>query len=245
MEFMNNSARLDWFVLTKKSALMQRLADLVRTGHEHYVAGQIPVEKAGYFAAKLDGLYHVGQDKLQASRQRKTGAASFRLLMLQLDGESDLRFWLLRTDGQIPVDATREKWRDALKDRVELTGYELVRLTKPGQAKPAYTWRYTRDRAADLRDALLRCVRTKRDDELRQLIQTIWRTPGFSAARDQVKKMADMLRAEWKRSRGGDQMPEIPERLGYVRRLPDIGRKLSELDKKPTRKTPKNKSEDI
>lgn len=224
------TSQLDWFVLTKKTVLMQRLADLVRTGHTMYVEGQIPAEKAPYFAAKLDSLYLVGQNNLQASRHRKAGNASFRLLMLATEGNAQIRWFLLRTDGNAPAEATREKWRNALEDRINLTGYELVRQTKPGLAKPAYTWRYTRDRAQELRDAILHAIRSKRDDELRQLIHNIYKTPGFAGARDQVKKMADLIKDEWKRSRRKDEpLPEIPARLGYVRRLADVGLKLSEL----------------
>lgn len=224
------TGQLDWFVLTKKTTLMQRLADLVRTGHTMYVEGQIPAEKAHFFAAKLDALYLVGQNKLQASRHRKIGNASFRLLMLATEGNAQVHWFLLKTDGKAPAEAAREKWRNALEDRINLTGYELVRQTKPGLAKPAYTWRYTRDRAQELREAILHAIRAKRDDELRQLIHSIYKTPGFSGARDQVKKMADLIKDEWKRSRRKDEpMPEIPVRLGYVRRLPDVGLKLSEL----------------
>ena len=221
---------LDWFIFTKKSPLMQRLADLVRTGHTHYVEGLIPVEKAASLAGKLDYLYLVGQNKLQASRQRKTGAASFRLLMLATDGEDLIRWYLLRTEGTIPPAGQREKWRNALTERISLTGYELIRQTRQGQSTPAYTWRYTKRRATDLRDALLRAIRTKRDDELRQIIHSIFRTPGFAAARDQVKKMVDLIKDEWKRSRKKDEpLPEIPARLGYIRRLPDVGLRISEI----------------
>lgn len=209
---------------------MQRLADLVRSGHKHYVEGQISPEKAGFFAGKLDTLYRVGQDKLQASRQRKKGEATFRLLMLKLENEEFLRFWLLRTDGTICQEAEREKWRDAWSsDRIGLTGYELVRQTREGAKNPAWTWRYNKEREQDLRNALLRAIRTKRDDELRQLIQSIWKTPGFAAAREQVKKMRQLIEKDWRRSRGVDLMPELPDRIGYVRRLPNIGMKISEL----------------
>lgn len=220
---------LDWFVFTRKTALMQRLADLVRSGHRHYVCGQIDQAKAGYFAGKLDGLYSVGQTALQASRQRKTGAATFRLLMLHQPDHDTLLWWLLRTDGKVQPEAAREKWRDAHVDRITLTGYELVRQTRPGAAQAAWTWRYTKAREQDLRDALLRAVRTRRDDVLRQLIDTIWRTPGFAGARGQVKKMGALIVSDWKRSRGQDTMPALPARLGYVRRLPSIGLKLSEI----------------
>lgn len=222
---------IDWFVITKKAVLMQRLADLVRSGHKYYVEGQIAIEKAGFFAGKLDELYRVGQDKLQASRQRKKGEASFRLLMLKLENEEFLRFWLLRTEGTVCPEATREKWRDAWSsDRIVLTGYELVRQTREGAKNPAWTWRYNKEREQDLRNAILQAIRTKRDDELRQLIQTIWRTPGFAAAREQVKKMRKLIEKDWVRSRGTEPLPEIPDRLGYVRRLPDMGMRISELD---------------
>jgi hypothetical protein len=223
---------LDWFVITKKAALMQRLGDLVRTGHHWYVEGQIPTAKAGYLAGKMDALYQVGLSRLEQSRKRKSGKASFRMLMLHQESHENLLWWLLRTDGTVPPEAEREKWHDALADRITLTGYELVRQTRAGAKVPAWTWRYTKTREQELRDGLVRAIRTKRDDELRQLIQTIWRTPGFAAARDQVKKMKALILADWRRSRGGDPPPEIPERLGYVRRIPDLGRKLSELCEK-------------
>ena len=86
------STRLDWFVFTKKTALMQRLADLVRTGHALYVEGTIDLAKAPYFAHKLDQLYQVGQTRLVASRRRSTGDAAFRLLMLADEAGQPLRW---------------------------------------------------------------------------------------------------------------------------------------------------------
>lgn len=218
---------------------MQRLADVVRSGHYWYVAGQIHPDKAGYLAGKLDALYGVGLSRLEQSRKRARGQASFRLLMLAEANQDHLSWWLLKTDGEAPPEAGRERWRNALADRIEHTGYELLRQTRAGSSKPAWTWRYVKTREQSLRDCLIRAIRTKRDDELRQMIQTIWRTPGFAAARDQVKKMKTLILSEWKRFRNKDPLPVLPERLGYVRRLPDYGRKLSELGYKTrgTRRT--------
>lgn len=227
---------LDWFVLTKKTAAMQRLADWVRHGYHAYVCGQIPAEKSGYMAAKFDSLYGVGLSRWEQSRKREKGLASFRLLMLHQVDQPNIQWWLLKTQGDVPEEAHREKWRDPLTQRIELTGYELVRQTKPGAKAPAWTWRYVKAREQDLRDALLRAIRNHRDDELGQLIQTLWRTPGFSAAREQVKSMQVLIRAEFKRRRSGEPLPEFPERLGYVQRLPDMGRTLSELGLRPVRK---------
>ncbi|WP_295403828.1 hypothetical protein [uncultured Thiocystis sp.] len=174
---------LDWFVFTRKTSLMQRLADLVRSGHRWFVAGNIAPERAGLLAGKFDAHYQVTQTRLQASRARAAGAATFRLLLLHQDDTPELRFWLLRTAGDVPPAAAREAWQDALEQRLELTGYELVRLTRPDQATPAWTWRYTREREQALRAALIGAIRGRRDLELQQLIHTIWRTPGFAGAR--------------------------------------------------------------
>ncbi len=41
------------------------------------------------------------------------------------------------------------------------------------------------------------------------------------------KKLAKLIHQEWKRSRGQEEvMPGIPERIGYLRRLPSMGRPL-------------------
>ena len=81
-----------------------------------------------------------------------------------------------------------------------------------------------------LRDTLMLLIRQKRDAQLEQIIESVWRVPGFSGIRDQVKKLAKLLHQEWKRSRGQDEaMPAIPERIGYLRRLPSLGRRLEEL----------------
>ncbi|BDB14965.1 hypothetical protein ANFP_22850 [Acidithiobacillus ferrooxidans] len=76
-----------------------------------------------------------------------------------------------------------------------------------------------------LRDTLMLLIRQKRDAHLEQIIESVWRVPGFSGIRDQVKKLAKLLHQEWKRSRGQEEaMPAIPERIRYLRRLPSLGR---------------------
>jgi hypothetical protein len=216
------------FIITKKTVFMQRIADLVRTGHTLYVQGTIPLEKAGFLAAKFEQRFHVERNKLEASRARKRGEHSARLLFWLPDDSEQVHWILLFCPGSV-IDTT-EKWRNALSDRIHLTGYELVRLTKAGAGHPVWTWRYTRTRYDELREAVVQAIRRKRDDELRQLIHTLWRSPGFAGIRAQVKKIADVIRAEWKRARSKSEvMPEIPAHLGYVRRLRDVGKPWSEL----------------
>jgi hypothetical protein len=225
------TAPRDPFIFTKKAVYMQRIADLVRTGHSLYVGGTIPLEKAGFLAAKFEQRFQVERGKLEASRARKRGEHSARLLFWLPEEEEEQVHWiLLYCPGKV-IDAS-EKWRDALSDRIQVVGYELVRLTKKGADHPVWTWRYTRTRYDELREAVVQAIRRKRDDELRQLIYVLWRSPGFAGIRAQVKKIADVIRGEWRRTRSkSEQMPEIPAHLGYVRRLPDVGKRWSQLIK--------------
>ena len=223
----------DWFVFTRKTALMQRIADLVRTGHLQYVCGEIDIAKAAGLTKKFSSAYQVCQTRLQASRQRSSGNASFRLLLWHQTGSDVVGWWLLHTRGRTPEQAQRERWRDAVRERIEMTGYELVRLTRPGAHAPSWTWRYTAEREQQLRAAVIDAIRAKRDDLLAELIATIWRTPGFAGARAQVKKMRDLIFAEWRRAgRPPDAVPPIPARIGYVRRVPDVGMRLFDLGRR-------------
>jgi len=137
--------------------------------------------------------------------------------------------WILLHFQGTTIDVS-EKWRDALSDRVIVTGYELVRLTKPEEPRPVWTWRYTKHRHDDLRNEIIDCIRRRKDRDLVQLIATTWRSPGFHGIRDQVKKFKELIQAEWKRTRGSKEgLPDIPDRIGYLRRLSDVGLKLSAL----------------
>ncbi len=215
------------FVFAKKTAYMQRIADLVRYGHIRYVSGVVPVEKAEPLQSKFERFYDVHLDRFQAARKRKEGYATARLLMLYTEGYDTLQWILLQTAGQPLIEgyADLEAWRDPRErtQRITLTGYELVRIVKNTSTGPVWTWRYTREREADLRDDLIQTIRRKADRELAQKIETVWRSPGFAGVRVQVKKMGELIRSEWKRSRGKEALPEIPTRIGYVRRVADLG----------------------
>ena len=234
---------IDHFVFTKKTVYMQRISDLVGTGHIHYVQGVVDIEKAGFLAGKFEARYAICQTKLQASRARKAGMSSTRLRFLRRSENAiELDWILLQAPGNEPDPS--EKWRNALQDRVSVTGYELVRITKPNEPKPVWTWRYSRVRHDELRNSIIQGIRQKRDRDLETLIHSIWRSPGFAGIRDQVKKFDSLIKVEWKRARkASEQMPDIPTRIGYVRRLKDVGAKLSTLRRNIVAKTPDEDSE--
>lgn len=219
----------DHFVFTKKTVYMQRIADLIGTGHIYYVQGIVAIEKAGFLAGKFDVRYEICQTKLQASRGRKAGKSSTRLLFLHPAAEATELEWVLVHFPSETLDES-EKWRSALQDRISVTGYELMRTTKPREPRPVWTWRYSRSRQEHLRNAIIQSIRERRDTDLEQLIHSIWRSPGFAGIREQVKKFGVLIKHEWKRTRkSSERMPDIPSRIGYVRRLKNVGMKLSTL----------------
>jgi ribosomal protein L39E len=106
------------FLFDKKTAWMQRLADLARYGYMFHIQGQIPREKAYFMAEKFASFYGTGLGRMEQSRLRKQGQATFRFLAWH-DANADIVHWvLLRTDGAIPEEATREKWRSLIDDRL-------------------------------------------------------------------------------------------------------------------------------
>jgi hypothetical protein len=219
----------DPFIFRFKTAFMQRIADLVRSGHTQYVMGTIPISKAGFFAHKIEAQYHTDYSKLEACRARQRGEASARLLFLHQDGK-ELLIWFLLFHPGTTQDESGQNWRDAMVDRIVLTGYELVRRTRPGSNKPAWTWRYTLKQYDSLRDSIIAAIRNKHDLQLKQSIHSISRSPGFAGVREQVKKLYSILMSEWKRRRAKSEiLPELP-RHGYTRRIESRGCRLTELD---------------
>lgn len=216
------------FVYKLKTPFMQRIADIVRSGHTQYTMGTIPLNKAGFLAYKFEKQFQTWRNKLQACRAKKDGESSARLFFLHQAGNDHLTWVLLFHPGTKP-DQSGQKWRDVFTDKIIVTGYELVRHTRKGSKKPAWSWRYTQKQHDLLRCSIVQSIRNKQDKELRQLIQSISRSPGFALVRDQVKKMNDLIKSEWKRRRAKNEpMPELPHH-GYVRRLEDRGCQLSEL----------------
>ena len=111
----------DHFVFSKKSAFMQRICDLVRTGHVQYVQGRVSIDKARFLVDKFESRFAISTQKLAASRIRKAGGSTSRLLLLkQQSDDSNLVWILLHQAGRVPDIS--EKWRDSIFDRISLTG---------------------------------------------------------------------------------------------------------------------------
>lgn len=222
--------------VSAKTVAMQHLSRYARLGYTHYVAGSLPRQKVAPFVQKMRALYSVHDPWHTTHRKRRSGQAVYQLVVFAesvYEPDAAIYWVLMRTDGELHEAAARERWRDIVRDKICVTGYELVRITKKGAKKPVWTWRYKRETEDGLRGAIVHAIRSRHDERLKELVHVIFESPGFSGVREQVKKMRELILSEWRRRRGDEQMPvEIPKRIGYVRFLPNIGLRASEIGKK-------------
>lgn len=219
------------FVFTKKTVYMQRIGDAVAKGATRYIQGIVRIKTAGVLASKFDKSYFCGVTPLQAFQARKKGLATGKLYFWQEDAKKDDLHWiLLVTDGEFQKGIGHdEKWLDPKldKQRVAVTNYNLVRIVTKFDSRPRWSWRYTRASYDSLGVNIIELIRAKKDEKLKEIITQLWRSPGFSGIRVQVKYLQKLIITEWKRSRRENEvMPTIPAHLGYVRKLPDKGVRL-------------------
>jgi hypothetical protein len=206
-------------VIIHRLSLLQRAADLVRTGHYHHATGVVDADKAMSWARKAERYYAVLLDRNRRSRAKARGEGSAYLLLHEIEA-GRLLWVLLVSDGDHPAHRL-ERLRHALDptQRLELFEYELVRMTKEGFDRPVWTWRMSAETYEALRTRVIDTVRRGDVHTVRQLIASLYRSAGFRAVRSQVGKTVALLRAEWKRRRGTEPLPRLPRLLPYVQRL--------------------------
>lgn len=204
-------------VLLHKTSLLQRLADFVRLGYVHWTTGTVPLKRAARLCTKFSDFYATHLSSDQRYRRKRQGRGNAHLLLWQEYEGSEITWFLLVTAGEHPAHV-HEQLLDARTDRITVTGYELVRQTRVGQATPAWTWRMTEAHYQAWRGTVVEMVRRHVDLALSQDWRSLHRSPGFAPIRRQVRKIAALCRAEWKRTRSGP-FPAPQIRVPYVSRL--------------------------
>ncbi len=218
------------YIYTKKTVWMQRISDAVRAGSSLYIQGSTKLGKVAFRTQNFDERFGINRTKKDDYLWRKSGKKIVKWIGY-FDGKEHVHWVLLLAPGKENDESlATERWRSVADERIRHAGYELMRVTKPGTQRPAWTWRYTREQYQNLRDEMISLIRLRHDKLLEQWIFSTARSPGFSGVREQVKRLWKLLRAEWKRARSKtEKMPAIPANIGYVRRLPDVGAPWAEL----------------
>jgi hypothetical protein len=218
------------WLFTKKTVWMQRVSDAVKAGATCFIQGSTRLDKVPFLLEKFTVRHPTNLTSRADLAARKRGETVQRWIGYLND--SGMVNWCLFVWPGKDFDPKSDAWQDPKKQRLRHTGYELVRITKPGAKAPVLTWRYQKDQFERLHDEIVQIIRLRQDARLDQMIHTLHRSPGFAGVRSQVKKLWDIIRAEWKRTRSKvEVMPEIPKNIGYVRRLPDVGALWSDLMK--------------
>jgi hypothetical protein len=233
MKHQNFNPKNPW-IFTKKTAFMQRIADRIKKTSVQYIQGQTKLNKVAFKVVDLASRYPLNLSAMTQSRARKSGHGVYNWLGY-FEEATGFVHWVVLYEAGKTIDRS-EAWRNPRLDPVKLTGYNLVRLARGGVGdalkQPSWTWRYTTRQHDDLRDAIASAVKGRRDLELKKLIHSIYRSPGFAGVRDQVKKMGELVKGDWKRYRSRSEvMPELPKQIGYVRRLENVGDVWSEVVK--------------
>jgi len=180
-------------------ATMKAIQKAVSCGYVKYVTGQIEADRAQALVAKFDDHFLVGATDKQREYAAKRKRCSFRLALYPNPSRTDLRFWLLRTDGWHPLLST-QRWRDARTDPILWPFlYELRQVPVPPKHRGRFhrkdgriairpvtwSWRIQRDEMDRLRACIRHWVQ-HRDERIRRLIRGLGLAPGFRAVRDDV-----------------------------------------------------------
>lgn len=223
----------DPLVFTRQALLMQRLSDYVRHNYHYWTAGTVPLTRAQALSQKFEVRYRVYATESQRRYARQHGRANAFLLLFASENRTELRWFLLVSEGTGCVH--EEVLRDARNSRERLRTfedrYELLQLTRPKHqgGGTTWTWRMTRETFDHYDYRAIAAARSSAPVAAQRLSHELARTPGFSGVRRQVGRLMKRMRGEWVR-RGMKRWPfhEIPK-LHYLERMETTGIRLSEL----------------
>lgn len=218
---------------------MQRIADAVSHGFTHHISGAVSIDKLPRLVAKFDLNFQVFVDRNVRARRKREKLGNVQMVLWHNNGM--VRWWLLATapeEGEHHIHKA-EKLRNALDraGRIEIDGFELVRLPKKEKEKEkenfrekatCLTWRMSEQKYQEWRLSIIDAVRSRSTNSMHHLLYRLYSSPGFSGIRSQIGKLAALYHAEIKRA-SIKEAPKPPKRLNYVRRLKQSGITLLQL----------------
>ena len=184
-------------LLTYKVDAMKAMQLLVARGeYVKYTHGVIPKNKLKSMLFKMEDRYRINATKQMRYRAKQKGNTNSKIVLLQ---ENDMvYFWLMATNGN-GVICDLENLLDVTdkNNRIEITGYELVRVKK---TKITWTWRMTRDNYSDFEKRIKTACRRKNEKLIEQCYFSLQHMPVFSEMRKQSFALFKLLQAEYLRS---------------------------------------------
>jgi hypothetical protein len=186
----------------------------------------------------------------RAWRARKEGSATGRILFWLPSEKSDHVHYtiLMSKSGELetPPGIT---FKNVLTDTMSCTHYELTRVSKdkiydskkvkvpvkkegdeviekpvkkssPRRDTHTWTWRINKTEYEETRDRIVHAIKDGRHKDVKELIDFIFGTVGFSAARAQAKRLVYLVKKSWAEY-GEGEPPKMPGILLYIQKLSD------------------------
>jgi hypothetical protein len=228
-------------IFEKRNLLMQRVCDSVVHGYSLYCSGAVSIEGCQKLNSKFNLLYQIDADRNERARRKHAGLGNATLLLYY--DNIVIHWWTMVTNPQSGEHLAhqRESLRNAMtKDgRIEIDGYELVRLPKKNSEGTKFTWRMSQITYQNWRQYVIDTVRSGSVTAMHRMLYQLWSVPGFAGIRSQVGHLVSLYRAEVRRS-GKKAAPQPPKRLPYVRRMKTQGITLAQLSQRAKAKISAN-----
>ena len=188
-----------------KTDAMRQIINLVGKGYIYYVKGVIPEEKLLDFLNKMHTNYGVYRTSQQRWRTKVKGQAVARLICWTKEDKNEVFWVLLATegDGKVKESENLIDVRDK-KNRLTITGYELVKLPRTG-TEPCWTFRMTTDTKQMFYDDIYKAIARHQEKKIRQIIYSLLKAPGFRGVRNDVYSIKDYGDSIWARIRNKNE----------------------------------------
>lgn len=206
-------------IFTKKTDAMRRIVHLVSHGYIHHTCGSIDQRKMPDFMRKLTNLYELDTTPKQRHKNKSKGVSNSDLIMLKID-ENTCHWWLLSTPGS-GVIFELEKMKDATDRKHRIMSndgaYELVKTPRK-ELRASWTWRMTSKSVEIWQDKIKNSIRTRDNETLKYMLESLRRVPGFRECRKQAFSLVNFIKGEWKRSRS-ESFPFPDVFIGFLGRF--------------------------
>ncbi|MDP2101169.1 MAG: hypothetical protein Q8N25_02520 [Methylotenera sp.] len=203
-------------LLKYKSTYMQRIAEYAQRGYESYCSGISP-DLPGYLrmVAKFIKLYDINQTPMQRYRSKLKGQAGCILVAYCNTEKTKEIHWILLLTKGTHIAKQLEKLNPI--DQCKYSDFQLH------CTKSKWTWRLQASIYEGLRFQVVKSARIYNTDpmQLNQVVHLMYQQPKFSGIREQIKKLRELVKAEFKRRKIAT-IYKFP-RLYYLQKQPNEG----------------------
>jgi hypothetical protein len=216
------------------SALMMYLTDQISRGYDHYLQGEIKVEKIPSFETKMNKKYPFDLRVHQRSYRKRKGLPNYILIISKpLDG--DCSWYILAAGTKTKVlkkgAENDDTFRSAKEKNTHLAyrNYEAKCISKPREEGGGYRWSWYLNRREykQIREVFIDASRSRSLHRLEYLCLLNRKRPMFGGIRGQIKSLFTLAQKEVsrRRKRLNSASQDMPDYL--TKTLPFFAKKMT------------------